>query len=117
MKREKTKAAVERAARIDWRGATDRQDLRSAFRYLRDELELHIAQRWGMLARLERFHFSVRTATDDLIDMLFELEAVDLIGIACLIRDRDDSKVRARRRKNARHTPAPLVPPSEPQSD
>lgn len=117
MRREKEDDAVGRAARIDWRGAQDRRLLRAGLRLFRDQLEAHIDTEWGILARIERLPFSVRGATDRLIDFLLENEALDLIGLAQMKREEEAGKLREGRRRRARRDLARAVPPTDKPSE
>lgn len=101
--------AVREAMRIDWRGMHERQLLRESVTHLRDSLEgwaystLTLPSLAGTLGPV-----SARGTAEALLALLLDLQAVDLLGIASLLRDGRKRRRRAPRPRGA--TPIPEAP-------
>ena len=96
---------------IDWARASspeavqERRRLRSAMRYLRDQLDAFFYAH--LLAGGHVGQWSARQLANQLVDLLLELEAIDLSGIADLL---DNPRRRASLRRRSLHV---VVRPDE----
>lgn len=100
------RSAIDRAFQRSGEDGRRKQSLRAAIRYVREALE---AALYAVLLTEPGAEWSARYAADRVFELLLELEALDLQGVADLLRSGSEKQIRALRRKYRR----PVVRPAE----
>jgi len=102
---EMQRRAVDSASKAPKPLIQQKATLREALRYLRDQLDAHFYAHVTILGAQCGFVFPATRATDALLELLLELEALDLIGLAKLIETGESKKIhraRLNRRRKQR---------------